>query len=613
MVGKAVLTITVNSNNIQISNFGQNSFQITNTGTKKITQVDIDVTNALYPDSVFDPFGLAGDTATKPLTINTNGNTGIVAPSNASYIGAGGSLGYEGLRLVFNENVDDGFNPGETIGFSVDMDPNSVAGTLKGPLDGGSDPDWDVGGVSGAELIGSSFTVIFDDGTTATGQLQGAGNQGGSKGIASQDSPNLPVNLTVNGLGAGGIGTYSPGGPSVIVNGPAGETARIVLTKGFIQPVDPYAQFLEDQLNELAATVFPANNAVQFQTIDIVLTGGDQDISGLFNFTNVPANFSANPALPLSLDEDKLPLGFVASVIDPTNDDLPLGPVTVPIYLEFSEEVTQENIISIVSSLDAEEPGLDGQFIVNLSEAAATDTVVNYVVNGTATGGDDYTALTGTVTIQAGTLSAPIPVEVLDDLDVEADETVVVTLNAIASGDNNLILGSTNTATLNIVDDDSEAPPATTLTIEAESIADVTGYRIENKGIASGGAMLSFVGGSANETGSATLTFNGTSGTYKVILGTFDENDGAATLEVTQNGNNLIGTVVLDENPGGNAATANTKVERTVSEAVSLSNGDSITITGFENAREHARFDFIDLKTLANSPQLLLRLRQRAL
>lgn len=333
-VGKAEFSINLNSNNVQISNFGNNSFQITNTGDKKIAQVEIDVTNALYPDTVFDPFGVAGDTVSKALTINTDGGTGVVAPNNdaddpdnQTYIGVGGEAGYEGIRLTFDEAVNDGFESGETLGFSVDMDPNSVRGTNKSDLDAGSDPAWDVGGVSGAELIGSTYTVTFTDGTTASGQLQGVGNQAGSQGIASQDSPNSSVSLTVNGLGAGGVGTYDANGPSVIVNGPAGETARVVLTKGFIQPKDPYAQFLADQLAELAATDFPANNAVEFETVDVELTGADQDISNQFDFSGIPIYDFAG--------EDQLPLGFVASVIDPANNNLPLGPVSAPIYLQF--------------------------------------------------------------------------------------------------------------------------------------------------------------------------------------------------------------------------------------------------------------------------------------
>ncbi|MEL6312265.1 MAG: hypothetical protein AAFQ17_07885, partial [Pseudomonadota bacterium] len=82
--------------------------------------------------------------------------------------------------------------------------------------------------------IGSTATFTFADGTTATSQLQGAGNQGGSQTLASQAIAPIPVSLNVNGLSAGGEGTYDDSGPSVVVSGPVGQTARIVLTKGFI-------------------------------------------------------------------------------------------------------------------------------------------------------------------------------------------------------------------------------------------------------------------------------------------------------------------------------------------------------------------------------------------
>ena len=474
------MKITPDSNNVQISNFGANSFQITNTGNKTIAQVDIDVTNALYPDSVFDPFGLAGDSTSKPLTIDTNGNTGVVAPSNASYIGIGGAAGYKGLRLTFDSNVNGGFQSGETIGFAIDMDPNSVAGTQKAPLDAGSSPTWDVGGVSGAELIGSSFKVTFTDGTTAIGQLQGNNNQGGAQSLASQDSPNLPVSLTVNGLTAGGVGSYNSSGVSVIVNGPTGKTARVVLSKGFIQPVTPYNPTLANQLAVLAAKDFPANNAVEFQTVDVLLTGGNQDISSQFNLSGVPIyNFAG---------EDKLALGFVASVIDPASSNLPIGPVTQPIYLEFN----------------------GGQSI------------------------------------------APVR-------------------------------------------------------LEAETADAIVNYRSEAIGVASGGQVLSFVGGASNESGSATFIFGDTpdelTGTYNLVIGTFDENDGLSSFtvqlkDIETNTTRPIGSLQLNGNLGSNVANAQTFISPTVVSGISLTAGDQLIINGFENGSEHARLDFIQLNRI---------------
>ncbi len=372
--GEATLSITADSDNIQASNFGSNSFQIANSGDKKIVAVNIDVTNALYPDTVFDPFGVAGDTLGKQLTIDTNGNTGVVIAPEDYYIGAGGTAGFEVVQLEFDENVDGGFEPGETLGFSVDMDPNSIAGAEKTPLDAGSNPAWDVGGVSGAELIGSTFTVTFDDGTTASGQLQGTNNQAGSQALASQNTTDVPVTLTVNNLTGGGVGTYNnENNPVVTINGTAGQTARVVLTKGFIQPVSlepfingtpaqqEFAPMLQSQLDDLSSSAFPANNAVEFQTVDVVLTGEDQDISDLFDFSGVSA---------LDFDgEEQLPLGFVASAINPNNNNLPIGSVSEPIYLQFSD--SEDTILYRVNAGGSEVAALDGDI------AWSADTVNN--------------------------------------------------------------------------------------------------------------------------------------------------------------------------------------------------------------------------------------------
>ncbi len=387
-IGAAELSINVDSDLVQKSSFGPGSFSLTNSGEKNVSRVDIDLSSALYPDMVFDPLGLAGDTVSKQLQINTAGATGVVDPGTYEpYTGTGGIDGYEGLTLLFSNQVDDGFQPGETVGFSIDVDPNSIAGALKATLDAGTNPSWDVGGVSGAELIGSVFTVTFDDGTTATGQLQGANNQAGSRGFATQASPGLTTSLTVNGLSAGQLGTYTTDGPSVLINGPAGKTARVVLTKGIVQPVanlfdEPYASQLDAQLVALAASKFPVNNAAEFQTVDVLLTGAPQDISAHFNFMDVPI-------YDLAVDEDKLPLGFVAGIIDPAEGDLPLGPVSNPVYLQFDDglnapPVASDDAFAVSSALP-----INGNVFANNGQGPdfdpdVSDTIAVSAVNGMA-------------------------------------------------------------------------------------------------------------------------------------------------------------------------------------------------------------------------------------
>ena len=593
--GEATLAVTANNDNVQISNFGSNSFEITNTGDKQIAQVDIDVTNALYPDSVFDPFGLAGDLVSKELSIDTNGSTGVVAPSNASYIGAGGTAGFEGLQLLFDASVDGGFETGETIGFSVDMDPNSIAGAQKNILDSGTNPPWDVGGVSGAELIGSNFTVTFADGTTAKGQLQGAGNQGGSQSLASQDAPDLAVDLIVNGLSAGGVGTYDDNGPTVFINGPAGQTARIVLTKGFIQPEtneffnssDPddqnYAPVLQAQLDALAASDFPANNAVEFQTVDVQLTGANQDISELFDVSGITDFDFAG--------EDQVPLGFVASVIDPTNDNLPLSPVTAPIYLEFADQSssTAPTLTTATSVTVAENQ-------TAVLDVNATDADGDIEGNGLAynlSGGTDQGAFA--INVDTGVLSFANAPDFETPGDSNGDNAYEVEVNVTDSE------GLTDTQLLDItVSDVDETSGGTPIRLEAENADSIANYRTENIGVASGGQALTFLGGSANEEGSATFGFDETPGAYNIIVGTFDENDGVAQfvveLEDAETGTiTEIGTLELDASLGSNLANAQTFISPTVATGVNLTSGDQLIVNGFENGNEHARLDYIEL------------------
>ncbi len=370
--GAAVLTINNGANGIEASNYGNGSFQITNTGTKAISFVELDVSDAVLADAVFDPFGLAGDDVGKILTLNgSDGGTGLIVPDGGFdedaigivYLGAGGTAGYQRIRLEFTN-----FDPGETLTFGLDMDPNSIAGSTKSILDSGAplagaggDNIWDVGGISGAELAGSTFSVGYSDGTGSSGQLQGqgTGQQSGATALASQDSPNLSVNLTVNGLGAGAEGTYVDGGPQILVQGQSGETARIMVLKGMIVPftnqfpdsngdaVDPvnvYHDRLDAQLAALEASGFPANNAVEILYVDVLLDGSVQDVSPLFDFSQV-AGFDLSVPDQTNefgtLVESQLPLGIVASIVNPANDQS-LGPVTSPIHLTYAANAAPE-------------------------------------------------------------------------------------------------------------------------------------------------------------------------------------------------------------------------------------------------------------------------------
>jgi len=102
------------------------------------------------------------------------------------------------------------------------------------------------------------------------------------------------------------------------------------------------------------------------------------------------------------------------------------------------------------------EPATVGEFTVSLASGKTTSVPINvsYTSTGTAASGTDYTALSGTVTIPAGSTSATVLVPVLDDDLVEGEETVILTLDG-ATADLPFVIGAQNTDTVTINDDDN--------------------------------------------------------------------------------------------------------------------------------------------------------------
>lgn len=73
-------------------------------------------------------------------------------------------------------------------------------------------------------------------------------------------------------------------------------------------------------------------------------------------------------------------------------------------------------------------------FTVTLSEASTVPITVQYATSdGTAIAGQDYTAVTGSLTFEPGQLSQTIAVPVLADTLVEADETFSITLSQVVN------------------------------------------------------------------------------------------------------------------------------------------------------------------------------------
>lgn len=98
------------------------------------------------------------------------------------------------------------------------------------------------------------------------------------------------------------------------------------------------------------------------------------------------------------------------------------------------------------------ENGTAGAFTFTRTGVTTGDLTLACTISGTATNGTDYTALSGTVTIPSGSASTTVAVTPVDDTLVESMETIIVTIPAAAGY---VLTSGQNTATLNLIDDDT--------------------------------------------------------------------------------------------------------------------------------------------------------------
>ena len=71
-----------------------------------------------------------------------------------------------------------------------------------------------------------------------------------------------------------------------------------------------------------------------------------------------------------------------------------------------------------------------GEFVITSDQALGVDLDINYSLSGTATSGDDYTALSGTVTLPANQDMVSITLTAISDSDSEGDEEAILTLSS---------------------------------------------------------------------------------------------------------------------------------------------------------------------------------------
>ena len=214
-----------------------------------------------------------------------------------------------------------------------------------------------------------------------------------------------------------------------------------------------------DESGDTGQFIVTLSNASDRDTIvNYVVTGtavdGDDFVSLAGSVTVLAGQTTAT--IDLTAIDDSIVEGGESVVVSlVSTDDADVGIDTGANTATVTIEDNDAAELTIASTSDASEPSTNGQFTVTLSAVSATDTVVNYIVGGDATAGDDYVALSGTITILAGATTGVIDVNAIDDTVIEDIESVSVTLDSVTAGDADITIGAASSAIVQITDNDS--------------------------------------------------------------------------------------------------------------------------------------------------------------
>ena len=354
-----------------------------------------------------------------------------------------------------------------------------------------------------------------------------------------------------------------------------------------------------------AVAAEPSNNG-QF-TVSMGLTSSTNTeisytITGVATATNDYITLSGTVIIPAGSTSTTIDVSVVddtileeSETVIITLDAITLGDANISIGAPNTATVIIADEDSALVSITANdaiagEPSNNGQFTVSISNASDVDTDISYLITGTATAISDYIALTGTVTILAGSTSAIIDVTVVDNIILEASEIVIVTLNTITLGDVDATIDVANDeATVTIVDNDSASLAIGDITITEGANAVFT---VTLTGAVQGGFTIDYdtadgfatIAGNDYTSGSGTLNFAGTAAEfYTVTIATSDDNYLEAVENFVLNLSAISNGLVTYDNQATATLNDNDTASLTVSD-VTVDEGNNtvftVTLTG---------------------------------
>lgn len=278
--------------------------------------------------------------------------------------------------------------------------------------------------VQNDDILEVTETVILtlNGGTGAGITYTGTGNAT----VNITDDENIPANLVLN-VAANGDATEAATGGGFIISLPNNIKTATDLTVNYTMAGTAING--TDYANLTGTAVIPAGN----NSVAIQISGTDDQI------------IEGNETIQLTIASGSTTTGLV----------LTPGASNVATINLIDDDNNLDIVVSATPS-SVTEPSAAGKFTISLAggKAPASDVTVRYTITGTAATVTDYSALSGSAVIPAGSTSVDVNLTVLDDELIEPTETVIMTINSGSSTGLTYTVGAVNTATVNITDND---------------------------------------------------------------------------------------------------------------------------------------------------------------
>lgn len=382
------------------------------------------------------------------------------------------------------------------------------------------------------------FTYVWQVGTVAAGGS-------GTITVVGTVNPDIAADTTINN-------TATIQGNFDSTNSSDSAGTNVVLPRVAFAAAN--VDFTEEAANATITVTLDRPNpyraiTVMYDTSDGTATNGDDytDVTGVVTFTaGLTQTTFTVPVLEDTIDEANETINLSLSA----PDGAVLGtPATAT--LTILDDDNAPTIALSSATYTAGEGDGTTTLTATLSNPSAFTVTVDYdSTDGTATAGDDYTAVSDTLTFAPGDTSGTVTVTILEDTIDETDEDLTVTLSNPVSG----TLGSPSSATLTITDNDAapsiafdsgtystgegDGTGTITVTLSNPSVFTVTVDYATGDGTATAGTDYTGISG--------TLTFEpgSTSDTFDVAIfeDTTDENDETVILTLTNAISGTVGT-----------------------------------------------------------------------